>query len=294
MDYVLEHPEIPTIKIETPLMIIGLPRTGSTLLYNLLSCDENSRSPKQWEMGFNCAPLPPPERGNDSSHPAYAQAKRDEEEFKKYFPETLKAICQGHYLGFAGVEEESLILNHQLINLCYLNFAGDGYWEWLFNESNKEEAYTYLLRFLQVLSSGYAPKRHWLLKAPIHLLYFRTLIDIFPDAQFVMTHRDPSAVIPSFKKLNDNCASFLEKYPPQDGNKWARYFGRATARMLKERRGLSESKVFDVAYKDLLTDPIQVVKDIYNFHGILFSSQFEEKMKCWLQENPQVGISLST
>eukprot|EP00026_Physarum_polycephalum_P006118 Phypoly_transcript_06159.p1 GENE.Phypoly_transcript_06159~~Phypoly_transcript_06159.p1 ORF type:complete len:571 (+),score=88.59 Phypoly_transcript_06159:92-1804(+) len=131
--------------------------------------------------------------------------------------------------------------------------------------------------------------RRWVLKSPYHGFHIDDLARVYPDALFIHTHRDPCVVIPSMTSLMSNVGTL--RYNPVDtqfvGQRQISLFSKATDRLMRFRETNPNSNFCDVAYRDLVANPIQAVKTIYAHHNLPFSPEFEQKMNSWLQENPQ-------
>jgi hypothetical protein len=243
-------------------------------------------------MGSSVPPLPPPKHPFDVDHPAYRMAREREEYLRKHFKETFSALVRAHKLHYGDIEEEYMIMWHYFLRPSYLNLFSERYWEWFF-DTNKGEVYTYLLRYLQVLSSGYSPKSHWLLKSPMHIVSFQHLLATFPDARIVMTHRDPKKVIPSLKSLLDCGSKFMESKEAQNSNLYIKYNAQALKGVLKRRKCLDYHQIVDIGYRELTENPIGVVQKIYAHYNIRVSRRFVERMTEWLKNNPQVVLVYS-
>lgn len=210
-------------KIEKPVFIVGLPRTGSTFLQGLLAQDPDARHIRMWETNI---PVPPPREETYETDPRCEMINRGLNSAKivdwEYMPETRKH----HFVCGESAEEDLMLLHHStsflLVSLSkgarwahflfflFLGFlflshyflTGDGEFKsWFFAQDNKQYAYRYIRRFLQVISTHYRPRSHFLLKAPIHTLFIDSLIREFPDARVIVTHRDPVGIIMSWAQF---------------------------------------------------------------------------------------------
>jgi len=104
-------------------------------------------------------------------------------------PGFFAEISKSHPIKAASPDEELFALFHQLILSLHMAVGGEAFEDWVLDEHNKAYAYTYLKLFIQMLDSGYGPEKHWTLKSPFHALYPQALMDVFPDARVVVTHR---------------------------------------------------------------------------------------------------------
>ena len=150
--------------------------------------------------------------------------------------------------------------------------------------------YSEYKKYLQVLSKG-SPKLRWVLKSPLHALFCDKLSEVFGEEPFfVHTHREPSKAVSSLASLCKSVNSVYQKYycPSQLGEKCL--LNPITDSILSFRNNMTpkqQERWYDVQYRDLLIDPIPVVKAIYHKFGLEYSKTFEERMRAWLQKNPQ-------
>jgi len=154
-------------------------------------------------------------------------------------------------------------------------------------------AYEYYKKQLQIILSEDNDQQHarWILKAPMHLLYLDSLISTFPDANVVVTHRDPRKILPSNISLGLSSLTACTRIRDSQHKEYAR-----TALMLlffliqiatEKRNKLPDNNFFDIQYNDLVANPINVVEAIYDNFSLEHSDQFHYNMEKYLKENPQ-------
>ncbi|VFM96818.1 MAG: Phosphopantetheine attachment site, partial [Candidatus Kentron sp. G] len=277
-----DDPSMNDTPVDRPLFILGFPRTGTTLLHNLLACDPNARWLRLWEGLY---PAPAPRSLTDD--PRIEQAEQWVADLEKFTPRLVTA----HKLAARGPDECHWLMEHTFADMIFGARAPiPGYAEWLMTQKADADPrfYRYYRRQLQMLGA-HCRGRHWVLKAPRHLSGLAGLLAVFPDARIVQTHRDPSAVLPSMCSLSESLQS-----PFIDGlDKHA--LGANSYRQLKwgaeqargARAAAKPAQFFDVHYKELVADPIGTARRIYDYHGYEYSGRFEANMKGWLAENPQ-------
>jgi hypothetical protein len=191
VDHRTRHPEVADEQISKPLFVLGLPRTGTTVLYGMLASNPAMRSPSSWEVA---RPFPPPTSTEDPAR--IAAMDKDFAGFLKVAP-GLDAI---HPLGSRLPQECLALQAPQFLSYEFpTTFAVPSYWAWL-REQDLSPAYEFEKVFLQHLQSRHRGDR-WILKTPGHLLWLDTLLAVFPDALLVHTHRDPTAVLASVSSL---------------------------------------------------------------------------------------------
>jgi len=277
------HPGIAREQIRRPLIITGLPRSGSTFLHGLLAQDPASRVPLHWELRF---PSPPPEQSTRDSDPRIERAARQIRWFFRLAPEFRKI----HPVGARLPEECVIILSHSFLSFEFSsNWFVPSYQSWL-EQQDLEPAYRYHRRFLQHLQWGY-PGERWLLKAPPHLPGVRALFAVYPDADVIVTHRDPLEVVPSIASLHVVLRrTFSRAVDPLA-------VGPEVSRMLADdiRRGFAArddgcappERFLDVWYTQLMDDPLAVVRRIYGYFDLPLSAEVEGRMRTYLATNPK-------
>ncbi|MDB5968160.1 MAG: hypothetical protein JWQ90_610 [Hydrocarboniphaga sp.] len=276
-----QHPEILDVEIHRPVFIVGLPRTGSTLLQRLLARDPAVRSLATWEMIF---PSPPPDDASIATDPRIARAAFRIKMMNWGAPDFVTA----HELVVDEPEECVGLLMTTLISNAYeLMNDLSGYRSW-FGQQDQRGSYRYFKRQLQLLGWR-RPRDHWVLKCPVHLFGIKALLDVFPDATLVQTHRDPVSVMPSVCSLFSVVQTLLSDYadPRLLGSDWVERWAQGCDDASTLRAAGAEPRFVDVAYKQMISDPFVAVRDIYAARGETFTPEAEAAMRRWLAGNPQ-------
>ena len=192
-DYFKQHPEIADEVIAAPVVIVGLPRTGTTKLHRLLSRDPRFHWMAWWESIY-----PVPFAGETLQQPSarIAQARSDVQAMTTAMPK-LTAI---HPMDADAADEEVMLMEHSFLSAFNAYADVPSYMQWM-DAQDQRPAYAFLKRMLQFLQwqkrqRGITAER-WVLKAPHHLLRMGVLLDEFPGARVIQTHRDPKSSIPS-------------------------------------------------------------------------------------------------
>jgi hypothetical protein len=291
MDYVFAHPDVLNQKLEKPVVITGMHRTGSTLLFNLMHQDERSRSTFMYETYGNWPHMPSASsRAAHYTDPRMASLKQLLAQAEKIFPEGTAKRNKAHRTSYDMIEEETIIVAHQLNWHMQAVLSGKEYKDLLF-DMNKEYVFKYLRIYLQMLQTGYAPASHWTLKAPSHLLHIDSFMEAFPDARVVVLHRDPKATIASVSYLAE--ALFGSYWQP---NTWDRHaigsfavelYKTMLERLMRYRDAHPEKdhQFLDIKFSDLEADPITQVQSIYRKFGIEYENSLTAKMQAYLTEN---------
>jgi hypothetical protein len=279
-DWYRRHPEIDDEPIKAPLIGLGLPRTGSTALTFLLAEDPSTRFLRQWESAQPCPPpstVVPPD-------PRIAQAEAQAELQAQAFPRMQQLVPSSPTGPFECQDMMALDFKSQLFQ-AYAHIPS--YSEWLV-DADLTSTYRYERRTLKLLQWG-TPAKPWRLKCPSHLLFLDHLDHAFPDARFVMTHRDPVEVIVSVADLYAEVAAMFS----DDID--LRYLGRLNVeqwsvgmeRALAFRDGGADARFYDIDFRAMQQDPIGEVRGLYAWLGEPISEEFEAGMHRWWRENAE-------
>jgi hypothetical protein len=277
------HPGIAREDIRRPLVITGLPRSGTTFLHGLLAQDPAGRVPLHWESRF---PSPPPERSTRDYDPRIARAARHLRWFFRLAPEFRKI----HPVGARLPEECVVILSHAFLSFEFSSsWFVPSYQSWL-ERQDLEPAYRLHRRFLQHLQWR-CPAERWVLKAPPHLPGLRGLFAVYPDANVVVTHRDPLEVVASAASLHVVLRrTFSHAVDPLAvGPEVSRLLAGDLQRGFAARdAGCAPPERFvDVWYSQLMDDPLAVVGRIYRHFDLPLSGEAVRRMRTYLALNPQ-------
>jgi hypothetical protein len=278
-----QHPDIAREEVRRPLVILGMPRSGSTFLHGLLAQDPAHRVPLHWELRF---PSPPPDRATRATDPRIARAARHIRWFHRLAPEFKKI----HPVGAELPEECVVVLSHAFRSFEFSStWFVPSYQSWL-EQADLEPAYRHHRRVLQNLQWR-CPGDRWLLKAPPHLPGLRALCAVYPDADLVMTHRDPLEVVASVASLHVTLRrTFSRAVDPLA-------VGPEVSRMLADdiRRGFAArddgcappERFLDVWYTQLMDDPLAVVRRIYRHFDLPLTADAEARMRAYLGAHPK-------
>ena len=269
------HPGYVAERIVRPMVITGLPRTGSTALHKLLSMDPQFQGVEMW---LSNTPMVRPPRDSWPSYPGY----RDFLDFWNRLTEKNPDMTAMHEMVVDEVDECVNVLQQSFVcNRFTSSYGATGYeaWWWRQSEQDSYRRYADVLRLI-----GLGDSRRWLLKNPGHLLNMDCLFEVFPDACVIQTHRDPGKSIPSVCSLLWSSRRMFvgENQPPgsvgvPEALKWLHALHRAEP----ERRH-REQQVHDVVHRDFLADPMTVVRGIYQRFGLELTVLTEERMLRWL------------
>ena len=284
-DHIRRFPEILEEVIERPFAIVGLGRTGTTMLHRTIASDPKVFSLK-WYESRNPAPFSESEHERAGADPRIADAEAEVEMMLEASPDLISA----HPMDAHAPDEEIMLLEHAFVSgnpeaFCSVpKFA-----RWL-EEQDATAGYRYLRRLLQFLQwqkkrRGEAGQR-WVLKAPHHLGFFDTLFDVFPDVKVILSHRHPIQTIPSFASLVHaiRILGSDEVDPVEIGKQWGGRLVRMMDRCLANHEK-HPARFLDLRYEDLIADPMAQIRRIYDFVDQELSAEAEHNMREWAVEN---------
>jgi Sulfotransferase family len=267
-DWYRRHPDIDEVPIDAPLIGLGLPRTGSTALSLLLAQDPDVRYLRRWESSQPCPP-PSTVQGADPRIPA------DDGEMvgtRRHVPGDIHGPMECHELMALDVKSH-----------IFQSFAQiPSYSAWLVEKADLTSTYAYQRRVMKLLQWG-EPTRPWRLKCPSHVLWLDHLDRVFPDAKFVMTHRDPTDVILSVADLYaDIIGTFTDHIDrPYIGRLNVEHWSSGMDRTLQFRAGSADARFYDIDFRAMQADPIGEVKGLYAWLGEPVGDEFELRMQSW-------------
>jgi hypothetical protein len=254
---ILEHPDIADERITDPVFVVGLPRTATTLTHKILAASDDHRGPMLWEMVRTDIV---------SAGPEIEKTIKTLESGARLVNRVAPSWQVIHPISARQSEESMIILPHGTYHLM-LRGALPEYRAWL-RERDYTADYVYLKRALQVLQYGREPKR-WILKYPGHLNDMDAIREVFPDARFVWTHRDPTTVMGSACSLMETSWSMYQRRPDlhQIGKVALELLVESIERGRQSRLRLFGDAIVDVPYHRLNSDPVNEVPKLYEALG---------------------------
>ena len=280
-----EHPEIAREPVIAPIVIVGQPRTGTTILYDLLAQDPDLRAPLTWEVDAPC-PVPQPETYHNDPRIAQTQASIELSE------QIIPGFLAFHPMGALVGQECVRITASEFTSMIFsVQYRLPSYYRWLLYEADHAGAYRFHRIFLQHLQSGVSGQ--WLLKSPAHLWHLDALLTEYPDALIVQTHRDPLNVISSIAALTHHLRrmgtddSNIAECAAQSYEEVVVGLGREMA--LRDSGAVPAERVIDVLFTDFVNDPLTTITDIYQKLGRELRPDTAQKMRYFLAAHPGDG-----
>ena len=284
VDWVTQNPTIRDGDIRPPIVVLGQPRTGTSILFDVLAQDPAHRVPVTWEVD---QPWPPPQTATYETDPRIDEA------------DARLAAVDLLIPGFRAMHDMGARLAQECVRITAGDFRSmifatqyrvPAYQQWLLREADLGSAYRYHRLFLQYLQSGH-PGERWVIKSPAHSWSLGALYQEYPGALIVHTHRDPLRVICSLASLVD----LLRRLASDDvqiakvAAEWVDDIILGLDRAVAARRDgtVPAGQSVDVLFRDFVADPMATVASIYERLGIELTPEAEKAMRTFLAANPQ-------
>ncbi len=277
------HPEILEERIVAPIIICGLPRTGTTHLHNLMSADPALRSLPYWES------LEPVLAESEQPEPGAPDPRQQRTEAALAFLHSaLPYFDRMHEMTVDHAHEEIQLLAIDFSTMFFETTAPIPTWRDYYLSHDQASSYAYLLRILQVLQWLRGGTR-WVLKSPQHLEQFPTLLQTFPDATFVVTHRDPVAVTASMVTMIAYTARLTRDHVDLEdmGQYWGDRLERMLGRCAAERHVLPAQQTIDVHFDEFMADDLVMVGRVYELACQPFDERARAAMAAFMTEHPR-------
>lgn len=280
-DLTARHPEILRERIERPIVIAGLPRTGTTHLHNLLSQAPGLRSLPYWE---SLEPFPSPRDRTAPGAPDPRIARCDRA--LAFLHRVLPLFPLMHEMTAEAKHEEiQLLALHFSTMLFESSYRVPSYRDW-YKAADQRPAYAVLRRCLQALQWLRGPKR-WVLKSPQHLEQLGPLIETFPDACVVQTHRDPVRITASLcTMIAYGMRMHATRVDPREiGRTWAARVEDLLRGSIEQRPLLPSAQVTDVWFHQFIKDDLATARRIFEFSGEPWTDATAATLRDYLDAN---------
>jgi Sulfotransferase family len=282
-DLITRHPEILDEQIRAPIIICGLPRTGTTHLHNLMSADPALRSLPYWES------LEPVLGERERSGPGGPDPRPERTVVALEFLDTaLPYFNRMHEMTVEHAHEEIQLLAIDFSSMLFETTAPMPLWRDGYLARDQRPSYAYLVRVLRVLQWLRGGTR-WVLKSPQHLEQFPVLVDTFPDATFVVTHRDPVSVTVSMATMLAYSARLTRDRVDVEGI--GRYWSDRLERMLRQsvadHDALPAERTIDVQFDEFMADDVAMVQRVYDVAGQPMDERSRAAMSAFMAQHPR-------
>jgi hypothetical protein len=282
-DWITRNPAILEQPIKCPVVIIGMPRTGTTILHELLALDPANRCPMSWEVAH---PFPPPQSASFNSDPRIRRHTRE----LAFSHLLMPGVENMHRMG-AELPQECVAITAQVfVSMMYNTiYRLPAYTQWLREGADHQRVYRHHKRLLQYLQWR-CPRERWVLKSPAHLWQLEALLAVYPDARLVQTHRDPLRIVSSLASMIPTMRSAYSRSidPFEVAREWSDNCASALNASVASRRGgsIAPRQVIDIQFREFMADPGAQVQRIYAQFGIEFGSAMRESIQRYIARNP--------
>ncbi len=280
--YIKDHPDTLDVPIDRPIVIAGLPRTGTTHLHNLISADPALRSLPWWEA---MEPVPPP--GEEGTTEGRIQRAKDG---LVMLNTALPHYARMHEMTWDHVHEEIHLLGIDFSTMLFDCMAVMPTWRAYYKEHDQTRHYQYLKRILQVLTHQRPPRERWVLKSPQHLEQIAPLMNVFGDATVVFTHRDPVSITASFATMICYSARSSAPHPVDThtiGQWWAQLIEDMLRSCTDDRDLVPPEQSIDVLFHEFMADDVAMVERIYHLAGQPFTASVNDAMDEYMAGHPR-------
>lgn len=280
--YIKDHPDALDVPVDRPIVIAGLPRTGTTHLHNLISADPALRSLPWWE---SLEPVPPAEEAG-TIEGRVQRAKDGLVIMNKAVPHYDRM----HEMTWDHVHEEIHLLAIDFSTMLFDCSAVMPSWRSYYKEHDQTPHYQYLKRILKVLAHQRPPRERWVLKSPQHLEQIGPLMNVFGDATVVFTHRDPVSITASFATMICYSARMSAPHPVDVhgiGQWWAQLIQDMLQSCTDDRNLVPPEQSIDVLFHDFMADDVAMVERIYKLADQPFTSDVKAAMDQYMVEHPR-------
>ena len=278
-------PEIREEQIVEPLVIVGLPRTGTTMLHRTIAADHRMYAPLWYEVRF-----PSPALDWDFTLAGDRRIPEAQAEMKAMVDANPELLAI-HPMDALGPDEDIMLLEQSFYSFntqAYAHIPSFDAWIESQDHTPGYEYFKLLLQFLQWQKkrSG-QPGTRWVLKAPHHLHYMDLVFKIFPDARVVQSHRDPLETVPSLASLIAGVwVIYSDSADPREvGRQWAGKFARGMQHTMAVREQMGDDRFLDLWFKDTVSQPLAEINKIYDFLGMELTLEARTEMEQWQDFN---------
>jgi hypothetical protein len=290
LDYVNDRKQFPAIadeRIVAPVFIIGFPRTGTTILHDILAQDPDSRAPLTWETMF---PSPPPDAATQDSDPRIARcaATLPTPETETERDRKFRAM---HPMGALLSQECVTMMGEAMCTPLFHNqFRVPSYEDWVDRDADWSHVYAFHEQQLQHLQWRNHRDR-WVLKTGAHMWGLEHLLRTYPDARIVFTHRDPVKSVTSYASLTtlvrEAGSDDVDRF--EVAQDWTERLRGVIAHALDVRRAgtYPDAIFYDLHFPDFVADQFAVVSDIYDAFGLPMTDEGADRMQAFIADNPK-------
>lgn len=282
-DLLMRHPEIHEIPITRPVIVVGLPRSGTTHLVNLLAADRRFRSMPLWES-YEPVPNPTEPAEVDGVDPRWTRC----DAMWRAMQAAAPLVAAMHPMEPDHVHEEIELQMPDFSSYTHEWVARAPQWRDHYLGHDQTPHYAYMKSVLQIMQ-WYRPRQRWVLKSPQHLEQLDPLMTTFPDATIVVTHRDPVAVVQSAMTMTCYGArtAYRTTRPEWYRDYWTDRIGRLLDASLHDRHALTAERTVDVLFHEYMADEMGTLERVYDSAGMELTDQARAEVEAYLVAHPR-------
>jgi len=278
-----------------PVFILGMPRSGSTFLHNLLSHDTRLfRAPRVWEI---VDPIPPLGDGDEIGLTLTEVVQRRARlafnsmgtSVFRFLSPNLEGV---HPVSSTNAEECMPILGLSMLSYHFQTIMDvPTYQRWLMDQPDQTKALEWHARYLRSMNTS----KHWLLKAPWHMNHIESILKVYPKARIIVTHRDPTTMISSLSSLITRLHGVTSDELDLKGigastlSTWDTIVDRFVEQRKRIDQSSHKTNILDLSHSVLNENPMRAVKDVYAFLGLTLDSSVSQAMQDWLDKDVHLG-----
>jgi hypothetical protein len=279
-DCIAREPAITQGRIDRPIFIVGMARTGTSILHELIGQDPNVRVPQTWEVNY---PTPPPEAATYETDPRIRRC----DELLAGTDRLIPGFRKMHRMEARLPQEDVSIMSLEFTSMVFeASFRLPSYTAWFHHEADVSPAYATHRRFLQLLQWR-CPADRWVLKTPGHLWELERLMAEYPDACLVQTHRDPLQSLSSLTSLLTTLrAMSSDRVDPHDiAREWSDLNAQAYEASVDARESglIDRSRIVDVHFGEFMADPFSAIRRIYDRFEMEYTAEADARMRSYLE-----------
>jgi len=279
-----KHPEIHDQKIEQPVVVLGLPRSGTTHLVNLLAADKRFHSLPLWES-YEPVPIPNEQPLPDGTDPRYARCAEAWERMQQGMP----LLAAMHPMNPDHIHEELELMGPDFASYNFEWLAMSERWRDHYYNTDQTLHYEYMRDVLKLLQWQRGESKHWVLKCPQHLEQIPTLMKVFPDATVAITHRDPVAVIQSAVTMVAYGDRMRHKTIDMKYivNYWSDRIEHLLRACVNDRTAAPANKSVDVLFHEFMANDMAIVEQIYMKAGLELNEAVRAQIDQFVKDHPR-------
>ena len=282
-DFIRRHPDALDEEIQRPIIVAGLPRAGTTHLLNLISADAGLRHLPYWE-----ALAPIPLAGESVAGQSLDTRWQDCDEALQMQDQIMPLFKNMHEMTADHTHEEIELAGMDFSCMLFENYGLVPRWRDYYLSHDQRPHYSYMKKVLKVLQYLRGPKR-WVLKSPQHMEQLPVLYETFPDATFVLPHRDPAAILVSLSTMLSYSSRMSRSpvLPTEITAYWQDRLRRMLTACVRDHANLPAEQTVDITFDDFMADDIAAVERIYRVAGREFTDRIRQQMKEYMREHPR-------